>query len=112
MIAHPGSNSLVVSDRASNVQRLVAIIQRIDTVSDAQVEVIPLTHANASEMARTLTLLADDKTAAPGSEAQRCSPTTRTNSDPGFRREGGTPARCARWSRIWIRRWTTAATRR
>jgi len=79
LIAHPGSNSLVVSDRASNVQRLVAIIQRIDTVSDAQVEVIPLTHANASEMARTLTLLADDKTAPPG-EAQRVFADTRTNS--------------------------------
>jgi general secretion pathway protein D len=80
LIAHAGSNSLVVSDRASNVQRLVAIIQRIDTVSDAQVEVIPLTHANASEMARTLTLLADDKTAAPGGETQRVFADTRTNS--------------------------------
>jgi general secretion pathway protein D len=80
LIAHAGSNALSVSDRASNVQRLVAIIQRIDTVSDAQVEVIPLTHANASELARTLTLLADDKTAAPGSEAQRVFADTRTNS--------------------------------
>ena len=79
LIAHPGSNSLVVSDRAGNVQRLVGIIQRIDMVSDAEVEVIPLSHANASELARTLTLLADDKNAPPG-ESQRVFADTRTNS--------------------------------
>jgi general secretion pathway protein D len=79
LIAHAASNSLVVSDRAGNVQRLVNIIQRIDTVSDAEVEVIPLAHANAGELARTLTLLADDKTAPPG-EAQRVFADTRTNS--------------------------------
>src|SRR5690606_30269200 len=64
LVAHAASNSLVVSDRAGNVQRLVGIIQRIDTVSDAQVEMIPLRHGNASELARTLTLLADDKAGA------------------------------------------------
>ncbi|HKE49859.1 MAG TPA: type II secretion system secretin GspD, partial [Rhodanobacteraceae bacterium] len=79
LIAHPGSNSLVVSDRAGNVQRLVGIIQRIDMVSDAEVEVIPLSHANAAELARTLTLLADDKGAPPG-ESQRVFADTRTNS--------------------------------
>jgi general secretion pathway protein D len=79
LIAHAASNSLVVSDRAGNVQRLVGIIQRIDTVSDAEVEVIPLTHANAAELARTLTMLADDKNAPPG-EAERVFADTRTNS--------------------------------
>ena len=33
LIAHAASNSLVVSDRAGNVQRLINIIQRIDTES-------------------------------------------------------------------------------
>lgn len=80
LVAHAASNSLVVSDRAGNVQRLVGIIQRIDTVSDAQVEMIPLRHGNASELARTLTLLADDKTGAPGSESTRVFADTRTNS--------------------------------
>ena len=79
LIAHTSSNTLVVSDRAGNVQRLVGIIQRIDMVSDAEVEVIPLAHANAAELARTLTLLADDKTAPPG-ESQRVFADTRTNS--------------------------------
>jgi general secretion pathway protein D len=80
LIAHATSNSLVVSDRAANVERLIGIIQRIDTVSDAQVEVIPLTHANATELARTLTLLADDKTSQANGDAARVFADTRTNS--------------------------------
>jgi general secretion pathway protein D len=80
LIAHPGSNSLVVSDRAGNVRRLVDIIQRIDTVSDAQVEVIPLAHASAAELARTLTMLADDKTSQANGENTRVFADTRTNS--------------------------------
>src|ERR1700761_1776620 len=61
LIARSGSNSLVISDRAGNVQRVVSIIDRIDTVSDSGVEVIPLTHASAAEVARTLAQLADTK---------------------------------------------------
>ena len=61
LIAHPGSNSLVISDRAGNVARVASIIERIDMVSDAGVEVIPLQHASAAEVARTLTQLADIK---------------------------------------------------
>jgi general secretion pathway protein D len=79
LLAHASSNSLIISDRAANVQRLIGIIQRIDTSADAEVEVIPLTHANAAEIARTLTLLTDDKNAPPG-EASRVFADTRTNS--------------------------------
>ena len=61
LIAHPGSNSLVISDRAGNVARLASIINRIDMVSDSGVEMIPLQHANAAELARTLTQLAEVK---------------------------------------------------
>src|SRR5258706_9760669 len=53
LIAHPGSNSLVIPDRAGNVQRLVSIIGRIDTASDNGVEMITLQHASAAELART-----------------------------------------------------------
>ena len=80
LIAHGSSNSLVISDRAGNVARLVNIIQRIDTVSDAEVEVIPLRHANAAEMSRTLTSLADDKAAQVNAESPRVFADTRTNS--------------------------------
>ncbi len=80
LIAHTSSNSLVISDRASNVTRVAGIIARIDTVADAEVEVIPLQHANAAEMARTLTLLAEDKSAQASGEAPRVLADERTNS--------------------------------
>lgn len=80
LVAHASSNSLVVSDRAGNVQRLADIIRRIDTVSDAEVEMIPLRHANAAELARTLTMLGDDKGATANGEAARVFADTRTNS--------------------------------
>lgn len=80
LVAHASSNSLVISDRAGNVERLANIIQRIDTVSDAQVEVIALQHANSAEMARTLTTLADDKTNQANGENARVFADTRTNS--------------------------------
>jgi len=80
LVAHGTSNSLVISDRAGNVERLAAIVRRIDTVSDAQVEMIPLAHANAAELARMLTTLSDDKTAQANGEAVRVFADTRTNS--------------------------------
>ncbi len=61
LIAHPASNSLVISDRAGNVERMISIIRRIDTVSDSGVDVIPLQHASAAEVARILSQLSDVK---------------------------------------------------
>ena len=63
LIAHPASNSLVISDRAGNVERMISIIRRIDTVSDSGVDVIPLQHASAAEVARILSQLSDVKSA-------------------------------------------------
>ncbi|HEX6833464.1 MAG TPA: type II secretion system secretin GspD [Rudaea sp.] len=79
LIAHPGSNSLVISDRAGNVSRLISIIERIDTVSDSGVEMIPLRHASASEVARTLTQL-NEKSAGDPAEASKIFADERTNS--------------------------------
>lgn len=80
LVAHASSNSLLVSDRAGNVERIARLIERIDTVSDAQVEVIPLVHANAAELARTLTALGEDRAAQANGEAARVFADTRTNS--------------------------------
>lgn len=57
LAAHPGSNMLIISDRASNVARMVSIIRRIDQSSDDDIEVIPLTNASAAEIVRVLTSL-------------------------------------------------------
>lgn len=63
--ANPSSNSILISDRAGNVARLMELIARMDTASDAEVEVIPLRHASAAEVGRTLTAL-EGGAAAPG----------------------------------------------
>lgn len=57
MAAFPQANMLVISDRAANIERLVKIIRRIDLPSSDELEVIPLHHASAVEMARILTTL-------------------------------------------------------
>ncbi|HSC10867.1 MAG TPA: type II secretion system secretin GspD [Rhodanobacteraceae bacterium] len=80
LIAHPGSNSLVISDRAGNVQRLISIIGRIDTASDNGVEMITLQHASAAELARTLTQLNEGKASDLSADASKVFADERTNS--------------------------------
>ena len=57
LAAHPGSNMLIISDRANNVDRMVSIIRRIDLSSDDEIEVVPLEHASSAEIVRVLTAL-------------------------------------------------------
>lgn len=57
MVAHQGSNMLILSDRAGNVARLISIIRRIDQSSDDDIEVVPLQHASSAEIVRVLTAL-------------------------------------------------------
>jgi len=57
MVAHAGSNMLIISDRAANVARMVSIIRRIDQASDEDIEVVPLEHASAAEIVRIMTAL-------------------------------------------------------
>jgi general secretion pathway protein D len=59
-----GANALVITDRAGNLARVESIIRRVDQASDAAVEVIPLQHASAAELARTLSSLGEDKSPA------------------------------------------------
>ena len=55
-LAAQGGN-LIVTDRAGNVERLARLVERIDVAGSAEVEVVPLGHANATEIARTLAQL-------------------------------------------------------
>jgi general secretion pathway protein D len=57
LAAHPGSNMLIISDRAGNVSRMMNIIRRIDLSSDDDIEVVPLQHASSAEIVRVLTSL-------------------------------------------------------
>jgi len=57
LAAHPGSNMLIVSDRSSNVDRMLRIIRRIDQSNDDEIEIVRLEHASAAEIVRVLTAL-------------------------------------------------------
>lgn len=57
MAAFPGSNILVISDRAANATRLADIIKRIDKPNTSEIEIIRLEHASAAELVRILTTL-------------------------------------------------------
>lgn len=57
MVAHAGSNMLIISDRAANLARMVNIIRRIDMASDDEIEVVRLENASATEIVRIMTAL-------------------------------------------------------
>ena len=57
LAAHPPSNLLILSDRASNVDRMVRIVARIDQAADQDYEVIRLEHASASEIVKIVAAL-------------------------------------------------------
>ena len=52
-----GSNMLIISDRAANVNRLMRIIARIDQVGNADFDVIPLQSATAADTVRVINSL-------------------------------------------------------
>lgn len=60
VVAYPGANLLVVTDYASNLQRIEHIIKSIDQPSSESPVIIPLKHASATEVAQTITRLMPD----------------------------------------------------
>jgi len=66
-----GNNSLVITDYASNLARLDAIVAALDTPSATDVEVIPLQHAIAANLAGVVLKLSEGggSAAAPGGNA-------------------------------------------
>ncbi len=62
--ANPGNNSLVITDYADNLQRIAKIIAAMDTPAAGEVEVIPLRHAVAADLAPIVQRLADSAGAA------------------------------------------------
>ncbi len=57
LAAHPGSNTLILTDRATNIARMLEIIERIDRKGSEDIEVIRLEHAAAGEVVRILGVL-------------------------------------------------------
>ena len=57
--ANPGNNSLVITDYADNLQRIAKIIAAMDTPGSGDVEVIPIKHGVASDVAVMVQRLSD-----------------------------------------------------
>jgi general secretion pathway protein D len=57
LAAYPAGNILIITDHASNVNRMIRIIRRIDQVGTQEVEIVPLTNASASEIVRVVNSL-------------------------------------------------------
>ncbi|HEX8478729.1 MAG TPA: type II secretion system secretin GspD [Telluria sp.] len=79
IMANPGNNSLVITDYADNLQRLSKIIAALDAPVSADLDVIPIRYAIASDVATLVTRLMEPAT---GGDSGRVSvlPDPRTNS--------------------------------
>ncbi|MDD9892561.1 MAG: type II secretion system secretin GspD [Gammaproteobacteria bacterium] len=54
LAAYAPSNILIISDRQANVDRILDIVRRIDRPGDAEVDVVTLQHANATDVVKML----------------------------------------------------------
>ncbi len=75
----PGSNALVITDYADNLQRLGRIIASLDVANATDVEVIPLQHAVANDMVALLNRLVD------GTAAGGAAPAAQGQTDTGYK---------------------------
>jgi general secretion pathway protein D len=57
LVAYQPSNMLIMSDRASNVSRMMRIIQRIDQAGDEEIDIVRLENASASDIVRVVNAL-------------------------------------------------------
>src|SRR6202521_1222019 len=78
--AYPGGNMLIISDRDSNVNRVVRIIQRMDESGDEPIEVIPLHNAGSADVVRIVNSLNQGAGAEAGGAIVKIVADERTNS--------------------------------
>ena len=64
LASNPASNSLLVTDRAANIQRLIEIIKLIDVPDSEEVDLIHLQQASAADVVQTLSPLQQPRGAA------------------------------------------------
>ena len=80
LAAYPQSNVLIMSDRASNVTRMLEIIARIDQATESDIEVISLQNAPASDVVQVLTSLLQADASGQNGAPLKLVPDERTNS--------------------------------
>ncbi|MFT5719907.1 MAG: general secretion pathway protein D [Motiliproteus sp.] len=67
---YPASNVILITDRESNVRRLLQIIIQVDKADSVDTEIIQLHNASAHEIGQTLTTLMREQTKGPESARQ------------------------------------------
>lgn len=80
MAAAQGSNMLILSGRAANMDRIVNIIRRVDRAGAQDVDLIPLEHASAGDVVQKLMALVQATQAAGGTTTVQAIADERTNS--------------------------------
>src|ERR1700675_3548429 len=80
LAAYPSGNMLIISDRASNVNRIMRIIARMDESGDEPVEVIALRNASAADLVRTVNQLSQGQAAEGAGAPVKIVADERTNS--------------------------------
>ena len=80
LAAHTTSNSLIIVDRAANMQRILNIIRRMDRAGTQGVEVIPLENASANDVVQMLSTLNQNAQAIGGAPPVQVIADDRTNS--------------------------------
>jgi general secretion pathway protein D len=80
LAAYPSGNMLIISDRASNVSRIVRIVERMDESGDEPIEVIALHNASAADVVRIVNSLNQGQGAEGGGAAVKIVADERTNS--------------------------------
>jgi len=71
--ANPANNSLVITDYSDNLLRLGKIIAALDDPARSDLDVVPIQHAIASDIATMVNRLLDAGAATPGGDAGRTS---------------------------------------
>jgi general secretion pathway protein D len=81
LAAYQPNNSLIITDRAANVERIGRLIRQMDQAGDREIEFIGLKYAAASEVVRILTAMTQqDKQADPTSQTPTIIADERSNS--------------------------------
>src|ERR1700735_2905618 len=80
LAAYPTGNMLIISDRASNVSRIVRIVERMDESGDEPIEVLALHNASAADVVRIVNSLNQGQGAEGGGAAVKIVADERTNS--------------------------------
>ena len=72
---NPGNNSIVITDYADNMRRMAEVIALLDVPSNPELEIIPLKHSIAADVATMVTRLSEGGQA--GADAGRATPLPR-----------------------------------